>query len=77
MVTTKLELITCGTENFNFSDTTEIKIKGVDTYLCVKDKSYLRGRGAFTSNEYEFIKVLVVPCVNSSSSKTICETKEN
>lgn len=49
---TKLETTICGTDNFIYDDKAEIKFKSVDTFTCIKDKSYLRAGGAYLSNEY-------------------------
>jgi hypothetical protein len=62
IVETKLELVTCGYEHFNFSNTNEIEFFGVNNYLCIKNKTLMRSRGTFQSSEYEYLRVYLVPC---------------
>lgn len=45
-------LVTCGTQNFNYSDTDEIKFKGIPTYYCIQNKSKLEFGGTFLSSYY-------------------------
>jgi hypothetical protein len=35
---TPLELVVCGTDNFNYTKKAEILLKAVDTLYCVKNK---------------------------------------
>jgi hypothetical protein len=65
-------LVTCGTTNFNFSDPEMIITAGINTRLCVKDKSKLNMRGVFTSAVCNFIDVRLYACENSTTSNVTC-----
>jgi hypothetical protein len=43
----ELETITCGTENFNYSDSSEIIRKGINEYFCLKNKSEMVVGGTY------------------------------
>eukprot|EP00347_Sterkiella_histriomuscorum_P014095 403362186 len=64
MIPTRLELNKCGLNGFLYDDLTEVKFKGIDNYMCIKDKSYLKTGGAFQSNKYQYVRVYLVPCQN-------------
>jgi hypothetical protein len=67
-----MELVTCGTTNFNFTDSSKIITAGINTRLCVKDKSQLNMRGVFTSAICNFLDVRLYACVNSTTSNVTC-----
>jgi hypothetical protein len=73
---TRLETVKCGTDNFVYKNKTEVKFKSVDQMLCIKDKSYLRSGGAFLSDVYEYLRIYLVPCVNSTDKNYTCATPE-
>jgi hypothetical protein len=43
----ELETVTCGTTNFNYSDSSEILRKGMNNNLCLKNKSEMVIGGTF------------------------------
>ncbi|CDW82771.1 UNKNOWN [Stylonychia lemnae] len=45
--TQKLNLVLCGTQHFLYQDLEEVIFKGIDKFLCIKDKSFLKTGGAF------------------------------
>ncbi len=47
-----MELVRCGEDYFNYDDQEEVKLKGIDNLLCVKDKSFLKAGGTFYSAEF-------------------------
>jgi hypothetical protein len=48
-----LTLIKCNTTNFNFSDTATIVSKGIDKYMCIKEKEQFIVGGAYSSNVFK------------------------
>jgi hypothetical protein len=71
-----VELVTCGTTNFNYSDPAMIITAGINTRLCVKDKTKLNMRGVFTSAVCNFIDVRLYACENSTTSNVTCASVE-
>eukprot|EP00347_Sterkiella_histriomuscorum_P022997 403336350 len=69
-----LELVQCETENFLYADKQEVIFKGVNRFQCIKDKSYLNIGGTFLSSQYKYLKILLIPCQNSSQNGPICAT---
>ena len=73
---TKLELVKCGTEYFNYSNKAEILSKGINNYLCIKNKTWMSTGGVFTTNIYQYLVVTMVPCLNNTNSDITCAQKE-
>jgi hypothetical protein len=46
----ELETVQCGLDNFNYSDTSEILMKGITNYTCIKNKSDMIIGGTFFTN---------------------------
>eukprot|EP00347_Sterkiella_histriomuscorum_P014560 403360411 len=61
-----LQMVYCGVDNFSYEDKQEIYFKGVDKFLCVKDKSFLTVGGAFLSKQYKFLLIRFEICNNST-----------
>jgi hypothetical protein len=45
--TTLLDVDYCGNGNFNYSDASEVTIKGIAKFFCIKDKSLLNLGGTY------------------------------
>ena len=67
-IRTPLELVACGTENFNYSDTQEVKTFGITNLMCIRNKSAYSIQGDYYSNDFRFLEIKVLKC-NPSTSK--------
>ncbi|CDW89641.1 UNKNOWN [Stylonychia lemnae] len=70
-----LELVRCGQEYFNYENKNESAYDDVANLLCIKEKKYLSLGGAWTTNRLEEIQIVMKPCENKTSSKTICASE--
>lgn len=68
--------MTCGTDNFNYTDNKEIIFKDVDTFQCIKDKSKLMLRSTFAAEHFNMLDIRLFACVNSTSNNNMCKSAE-
>jgi hypothetical protein len=68
---TEVELIPCGTDNFNYPDKNEIITKGIPSLYCVKNKSLLRVRSTLYAPNMNMFEVRYKPCVDSTKVNNI------
>eukprot|EP00347_Sterkiella_histriomuscorum_P011910 403370628 len=61
-----LEMVYCGVDNLAYDNKEEILLKGVDKYLCIKDKKYLNIGGTFLSKIYKYLLIRFEICNNST-----------
>eukprot|EP00347_Sterkiella_histriomuscorum_P010692 403375291 len=79
----QLDLLLCGFDNYNYPNKEEMKFKEVDTYQCIKDKSQMIIGGTFQSTVFQYLRVFLVPCQNSSAAvysdgtKLTCKSVED
>ncbi len=71
-----VDLIICNTTNLNYSNTDEILIKGVDSMLCVKNKSELALGGLWTAAKYLSFSVTFKICENSTANNHSCSSMD-
>eukprot|EP00347_Sterkiella_histriomuscorum_P023757 403333491 len=65
----------CGTELLKYPKTDEIVKYGISDMMCFKNANYSL-QGDFYSEEFRYLDIKLLKCKNSTSSKTICASKE-
>eukprot|EP00347_Sterkiella_histriomuscorum_P017758 403348109 len=71
-----VEIVKCGYENFNYPRKNESAYQDVSILFCIKDKSFLRLGGAWTTNRLEQINICLQPCENTTTSKNCASKKQ-
>ncbi len=55
-------MVACGSDYFNYTNFEEVQYKGVDKFLCIKNKSELLIGGTFYSKDFYLMQIKVIPC---------------
>eukprot|EP00347_Sterkiella_histriomuscorum_P011719 403371372 len=71
-----VEIVKCGYSNFNYPRKNESAYQDVTNLLCIKDKSFLRLGGAWTTNRLEELNICLQPCENTTTSKNCASQKQ-
>ena len=70
-----MDLVPCGTDNYNYTNKEEIVLKGVDTSYCLKDKSYLKMRSIISAKNFNMLDIRLNACVNSTANNNSCASE--
>eukprot|EP00347_Sterkiella_histriomuscorum_P006291 403353331 len=74
--TQDVELVKCKYSDFNYPRKNESAYQDVSILLCIKDKSFLRIGGAWTTNRLEYLDICLQPCQNTTTSKKCASKKQ-
>jgi len=77
LVSNELEMVDCGTENFNFEDKAQILAKGINWFKCTKQKSF-EVQGNWFSSNFKYGEIRLSGCNSDIAEKynVTCKTNE-
>ncbi|CDW89821.1 UNKNOWN [Stylonychia lemnae] len=69
-----LKLDKCQDKYFNYTNQSEVVLKGISNYLCTVDDNY-QFQGNFYQQNFEYVEIKLWKCLNSSSP-VVCQDKQ-